>query len=123
MVVDFSCSHYLGFKYETILRPFGFICGAGLFIGSILSNGDICVCPNVRNKKLVQGNIREDSFVDVWENRFEIFRKKRITTNAKCKKCKSFKYCRGDSFHTWNYDDNTPNMCMKEILEDNFIEI
>ena len=122
MVVDFSCSHYLGLKYENILRPFGFICGAGLFIGSILSNGDICVCPNVRNKKLVQGNIKIDSFVDVWENRFQEFRKKRITKNAKCKKCKSFKYCRGDSFHTWNYEEKVPNICMKELLEEEFIE-
>ena len=124
MVVDNDCSHYLGLKYEQITRPHGFFCGAGLFIGSILSNGDICVCPNVRKKELVQGNIKTDSFVDVWENRFEIFRKKRITmvTNEKCKKCKSFKYCRGDSYHTWNYDENMPNMCMKEILEEEFVE-
>ena len=124
MVVDNDCSHYLGLKYEQITRPHGFICGAGLFIGSILSNGDICVCPNVRDKKLVQGNIKTDSFVDVWENRFEPFRKKRLTTytNEKCKKCKSFKYCRGDSYHTWNYDENVPNMCMKDILEEEFVE-
>ena len=122
MVVDFSCSHYLGLKYETDLRPWGFNCGAGLYIASILSNGDICVCPNARNKMLIQGNIRKDSFVDVWENKFEIFRKKRLTTNEKCRKCKSFKYCRGDSFHTWNYEENMPNMCMKELLGENFIE-
>ncbi|MBP5678232.1 MAG: radical SAM protein [Bacilli bacterium] len=122
MVVDNDCSHYLGLKYEQITRPHGFICGAGIFIGSILSNGDICVCPNVRYKELVQGNIRTDSFVDVWENRFEKFRKKRITTNAKCKKCKSYKYCRGDSFHTWNYEDGVPNMCMKDILQEEFVE-
>ena len=41
-----------------------------------------------------------------------------MLTNEKCKKCKSFKYCRGDSYHTWNYDENMPNMCMKEILEE-----
>jgi radical SAM protein with 4Fe4S-binding SPASM domain len=122
MVVDFSCSHYLGLKYEGILRPLVFNCGAGLYIGSILSNGDICVCPNARNKKLIQGNIKTDSFVDVWDNKFEIFRKKRITTNEKCKNCKSFKYCRGDSFHTWNYEENVPNMCMKEFLGKEFVE-
>ena len=122
MIVDYDCSHYLGYKYENILRPHGFLCGAGLFIASILSNGDICVCPNVRRKELVQGNIKTDSFVDVWENRFQQFRKKRITTNEKCKKCKSKKYCRGDSFHTWDYDEKVPNMCMKELLEEEFVE-
>jgi radical SAM protein with 4Fe4S-binding SPASM domain len=122
ILVEDDCAHYLGLKYEKILRKNGFVCGAGLFIGSILANGDICVCPNVRRKELVQGNIKTDSFVDVWENRYKEFRKKRITTNDKCKKCKSFKYCRGGSFHTWNFDENVPNMCMKEILGDEFIE-
>ncbi len=122
MNVTYDCSHYLGLEYEGILRDHPFICGAGLFVASILANGDICVCPNVRRKELVQGNIKTDSFVDVWENRFEQFRGKRITTNSKCKKCKSYKYCRGDSFHTWNFDDKKPNMCMKELLEDYFIE-
>jgi radical SAM protein with 4Fe4S-binding SPASM domain len=122
MDVTYDCSHYLGLEYEGILRDHPFICGAGLFIASILADGDICVCPNVRDKSLVQGNIKKDSFVDVWENKYEIFRKKRITTNSKCKKCKSYKYCRGDSFHTWNYAEKVPNMCMKEILKEHFIE-
>ena len=85
MIVDYDCSHYLGLKYEQILRDHSFICGAGIFIGSILANGDICVCPNVRDSSLVQGNIKTDSFVDTWENKYEIFRKKRLTTNEKCK--------------------------------------
>ena len=123
MDVTYDCSHYLGLKYEMELRKHPFFCGAGLFIGSILANGDMCVCPNVRDKSLVQGNIKTDSFVDVWENRYEQFRKKRITTNEKCKKCKSNKYCRGDSFHTWNFEEKVPNMCMKELLEEEFIEI
>ena len=122
MKVDNDCSHYLGLKYENITRDHSFICGAGIFVGSILSNGDICVCPNVRHKSLIQGNIRKDSFVDVWENKFEQFREKRITTNEKCKKCKSYKYCRGDSFHTWNYEEKVPKMCMKDILTDDFVE-
>lgn len=122
MIVDYDCSHYLGLKYEQILRDHSFICGAGIFIGSILANGDICVCPNVRDSSLVQGNIKTDSFVDTWENKYEIFRKKRLTTNEKCKNCKSFKYCRGDSFHTWNYQENKPNMCMKDILCEQFVE-
>ena len=122
MDVTYDCSHYLGLQYEGILRDHPFICGAGLFIASILANGDICACPNIRHASLIQGNIKKDSFVDVWENKYEIFRKKRITTNSKCKKCKSFKYCRGDSFHTWNYDEKVPNMCMKELLEEYFVE-
>ena len=120
--VEYGCSHYLGLKYEKAVRGFPFKCMAGINVGSILANGDICVCPNVRRKELVQGNIKTDSFVDVWENKFKEFRKERITTNSKCKKCKSFKYCRGDSFHSWNFDEKKPNLCMKELLGDDFIE-
>ncbi len=120
--VTLGCGHYLGLQYECILRDHPFICGAGLYIGSILANGDICACPNVRHKSLIQGNIKTDSFCDVWENKYEIFRKKRITTNSKCKKCKSYKYCRGDSFHTWNFEEKVPNICMKELLEEFFVE-
>ena len=122
MVVDYGCSHYLGVDREKEIRDYYFNCGAGLFIASILSNGDIYVCPNVeRRKELIQGNIKTDSFVDVWEKKFKEFRSERITEKcSKCKKCKSFKYCRGDSFHTFNFDDNKPNICMKEILGKEF---
>ena len=122
MHVEYGCSHYLGISYELVLRDYFFKCMAGLNVGSILSNGDICVCPNVRRKELVQGNIKTDSFCDVWENKFKEFRTERLTTNSKCKKCKSFKYCRGDSLHTWNFEEHKPNICMKEILGEDFIE-
>ena len=43
-------------------------------MASILSNGDIFVCPNVeRRPELIQGNIKKDNFVDIWENKFKIF--------------------------------------------------
>ena len=122
MVVDYGCSHYLGIDLEKEIRDYFFNCGAGLFIASILSNGDIYVCPNVeRRKELIQGNIKTDNFVDVWENKFKEFRSERLTEKcSKCKKCKSFKYCRGDSFHTFNFDENKPNICMKEIMGKDF---
>ena len=65
----------------------------------------------------IQGNIRKDSFVDVWENKFEQFRHKRITTNSKCQKCPDYKFCRGDSFHTWDFENNEPKFCIKNVLK------
>ena len=119
--VSYGCSHYLGTTLEKEIRPFYFICTTGLTTASILSNGDIFVCPNVpRRPELIQGNIRKDSFVDVWENKFDEYRHNRKTVNEKCKKCSEYKYCGGDSFHTWNFDDNKPNFCIKEILEEDF---
>lgn len=117
--VEYGCSHYLDINYEKELRDTYFICSAGLFVGSILSNGDITVCPNVeRRPEFVQGNIKTDNFVDIWENKFQIFRNENRTKCDKCAKCKKWKYCLGDSFHTWNFDDNKPNFCIKEVLKE-----
>ena len=116
--VSYGCSHYLGTELEKELRSHYFVCITGLTIASILSNGDIFVCPNVeRRKELIMGNIRKDSFVDVWENKFELCRRKRATKNDKCMKCADYKYCGGDSFHTWDFDNKEPRICLKEIMK------
>ena len=117
--VSYGCSHYLGADYEKEPRGFYFMCMTGLTVGSILSNGDIAVCPNVeRRKELIQGNIKKDSFVDVWENKFEEYRHKRVTTNEECRKCSEYKFCRGDSFHTWDFEKNKPKLCFYKILKE-----
>lgn len=113
MRVDYGCSHYLGVEYEGEVRPWYFICKAGLTVASIMYNGDIGACLDIeRRPELIQGNIRRDDFLDVWNNRFEIFRK----DSRKCKGCKHYKYCGGDSFHTWNFDENRPDICFSRIL-------
>lgn len=115
--ITYGCSHYLGLDLEKTVRQNYFFCMAGLNVGSILSNGDIFVCPNVpRRPELIQGNIRKDSFVDVWEKKFKPFRSEELRANPTCKKCKHWKYCGGDSLHTYNFDENKPNICLKEIF-------
>ena len=119
MEVTYGCSHFIGLEYEKELRNEYFFCMAGLYVASVLSNGDIFVCPNVpRRKELIQGNVKKDSFIEVWENKFEAFRNEYRTSNETCKKCKYWKYCNGDSFHTWNFEENKPNICLKDIFDD-----
>ncbi len=115
--ITYGCAHFLGLDLEMKVRNSYFVCMAGLTIGSILSNGDIFVCPNVpRRKELIQGNIKKDSFVYVWEKKFEYFRNENRTSNKKCKRCKYWNYCGGDAFHTWNFEENKPNICLKPIF-------
>jgi len=119
MNVEYGCSHYLGVDLEKELRDTYFICTAGLYVASILSNGDIFICPDVlRRKEFIQGNIKTDNFVDVWENKFKIFRTENRTKCSKCEKCSNWKYCCGDSFHTFNFDEGKPNFCIKDVLEE-----
>lgn len=115
--VTYGCSHYLTPHYEREVRDTYFLCGSGIYVGSVLCNGDIYSCLDIeRRDELVQGNVRNDDFVDVWENGFQEFRADRTMNSEKCKNCADKRYCMGDSAHTWNYDTNEPLLCLKDIL-------
>lgn len=119
MNVEYGCSHYLDLDFEKEIRDTYFFCVAGLYVASILSNGDIFICPNVeRRPEFIQGNIRTDNFVDVWENKFKLFRTDNRTKCDKCSKCSKWKYCLGDSFHTFDFDEGKPNFCIRDIYTD-----
>ena len=115
--VTYGCSHFLGLDFEKETRKNMFFCVAGYTTASILYNGDIYVCPDVeRRKELVQGNVRVDDFVEVWENRFKWFRDLDKLKCEECQNCKDWKYCRGDSLHTWDFNNNRPKLCINKML-------
>jgi radical SAM protein with 4Fe4S-binding SPASM domain len=110
--ITFGCAHFLGDNFEDEVRNNFFYCGTGINIGSILHNGDIFVCPNVpRQSNLIQGNIKKDSFSDIWNNKFDFFRDKNRTACEKCKKCDYWNECLGGSFHSWDFEKNQPKVC------------
>ena len=116
--VVWSCTHYFGNTDVDIDPTFRkFACLTGIANASVLYNGDIFGCPNIpRRKELIQGNVKTDSFVDVWENRFEIYRNSERTRGEKCKNCEHWQHCKGDSFHTFDFDANNPLYCYKEMF-------
>ena len=117
--VCYGCSHYLGMEYEREVRDWYFLCTAGLYTASIMVNGDITACLDIeRRPEFIQGNVLNEHFKDVWENKFEIFRKDLSLENEKCKNCKEAKFCHGDAYHTWDFDNNCPQVCFKDILFD-----
>ena len=91
-------------------------CKAGINIGGILSNGDVSACPNI-DRRFKQGNIRENDFSYLWENRFEKFRQRTWKENNLCGDCIWWKQCEGNSLHLWNCDKGEPVYCLyKEYL-------
>ncbi len=115
--VCYGCSHYLGLEYEREVRDWYYHCTAGTYTASITASGDIIACLDIeRRPEFVQGNILHDRFKDVWENRFQIFRRNLSEENEKCKLCPEKEFCHGDSFHSWDFDKNEPLVCMKDIL-------
>ena len=116
MEVTFGCSHYLGTENERMVRDHYFLCGAGILVASIRSNGDICACLDIENRKeLVQGNIKADNFMEVWRNRFHAFRRDRTSDCAKCANCSERFICGGDSTHTWDFTKNEPLLCYQML--------
>lgn len=119
MDVFIACGHFLGFKYEKkVRRKFSYGCTSGTEIATILANGDIIGCANApRIPKLIEGNIRTDDFIDAWENKFKVYRDLNARKNKKCAACKYWKYCLGDALHTYDFDEDRPTYCLKNILK------
>ena len=116
--VVWSCAHYFG-NTESTLDSTGkiFSCHTGIHVGSVLSNGDIFGCPNIpRRKELIQGNVLKDDFCEIWKNKFEFFRNPNRTKAKQCEGCEYWNYCKGDSFHTFDFETNTPQFCYRQFL-------
>lgn len=112
-----SCSHYYGNENLRGDKD-GYVCHAGKTVASILTNGDIFVCPNVpRRSELIQGNVCRDSLPEVWKSGFKQFRNPLYRRGKTCKGCPDWTACWGDSAHTWDYDGNEPKFCYREALE------
>lgn len=115
--VVYGCSHFLGIDLEREIRKWYFLCNAGIYTASVMYNGDVGACLDIeRRPETIQGNIRQTRFSKIWKEEFEIFRTD-YRKCSECKKCKNYRYCAGESFHTWNFDEMKPNICMSKVLE------
>ena len=85
-------------------------CRAGITIGSILIDGSISACPNI-DSSYVQGNIYQDDFLDVWENRFLPFRDRAWMKQGLCADCKVYKNCLGGAMHLHTKDNGEIMVC------------
>ena len=120
ITIVYGCPSFLGMDYEKEVRDGFFYCRTGINIASILYNGDIFVCPNVpRIPRLIQGNIRDDNFKDIWDNKFEEFRKRDLLKCDMCENCKYYSFCQGGSYHTWDFENNKQNRCVYQMLKEN----
>jgi radical SAM protein with 4Fe4S-binding SPASM domain len=115
--LEYGCSHYLGLDYEAEVRDWYWLCNAGVYTASIMANGDIGACLDIeRRPETIQGSIRRDRLRDVWEKRFEFFRRDLSELNEECRACEHARFCRGDAHHSWDYDHNRPMVCFRGTL-------
>ncbi|NDV57601.1 TIGR04133 family radical SAM/SPASM protein [Bacteroides sp. 519] len=95
--LSYGCEGFLG-RYEADVRDNFFICNAGISVASILADGSISACPSIRSN-FAQGNIYKDNFMDVWNNRFQVFRNREWMRKDECANCNMFRYCEGNGMH------------------------
>ena len=94
---SYGCEGFLG-PYEGDVRDWMFRCTAGVTVASVLVDGSISACTNIRHN-YKQGNIYEDDFMDVWEHRFLPHRNHDWMKRDDCKDCKYWRYCEGGGLH------------------------
>ena len=75
-----------------------FTCQAGVSVGSVMADGSIAACTSIR-ADYNQGNIYENDFMDVWENRYMLYRNREWMRRDECADCKYFRYCQGNGMH------------------------
>ncbi len=109
---SFCCEGFLG-SYEGKVRDFFFDCSAGVTVGSILLDGGIGACPSIR-ADYRQGNIYEDDFYDVWENRYQQYRNRDWMKTGICENCKVWRYCEGSGFHLRDSDGKIMHCHLKK---------
>ena len=91
--VDFGESHtYMGcFTESGGGKPF--FCGAGLTRCSITADGEVMGCQQIFDPAFSEGNIRDSSFRQIWQEGFNRFRNNDFP--ADCPDCPHFAGCQG----------------------------
>lgn len=98
--LEYSCEGFLG-DYEGKVRDSFYFCRAGINIGSVLVDGSISACPNIRHH-FVQGNIYDDDFMTIWDTKFQKYRDKSWANKGVCGQCAVFNLCEGNGMHLYN---------------------
>ena len=113
--LNYACEGYLGSR-ELKVRDYFFFCRGGVNVGSVMCDGSISACLSVRGKDFIQGNIYQDDFMDVWNNRFKNHRDRSWAKKGDCAKCKSWKWCLGNGLHLYESMQSPVGHCNLAML-------
>ncbi len=107
---DFCCEGYLPPAVDRAVRDEPYFCRAGICIASVLHDGAISACPNI-DRALVQGNVRTDDLMTIWEEGFEPYRDRSWLRKGECAVCREWKRCQGNSLHLYDPETGGPVRC------------
>lgn len=114
--VNLTEEGYWGPEWECLVRDDFHYCGSGIMNGTILHDGGVIGCPSV-SRKFIEGNIRDNNFVDIWQNRFTRYRQdKKVAFAKKCSGCEHWDLCEGGGFHLLEPSDEQSTFCCLEKI-------
>jgi radical SAM enzyme (rSAM/lipoprotein system) len=113
--VKYSCEAFVG-EYEKKVRDSFFFCRAGINIASVLIDGSISACPNI-DRSFIQGNIYNDRFLDIWDNKFDSMRNRGWTKTGECLHCIDYVNCNGGAMHLWDEKQDCINYCINKKIK------
>lgn len=102
--LSYGCEGFLG-AYESEVRENFFFCRAGVTAASVLVDGSISACPNLRSN-FIQGNIYRDDFWEVWNTCYQPHRDRSWTRKGECAECSHYRYCEGNGLHLRDEEGN-----------------
>ncbi len=107
--LSYSCEGFLG-SYENEVRDGFFFCRAGVHIASVLADGSVSACPNI-NHSFIQGNIYQEDFWNIWDNKFKNMREREFTKSGICSNCCVYDCCRGNGIHLHESETSGVQVC------------
>jgi len=88
-----------------------------IHVASVLADGSIAACPNLRSN-FIQGNIYRDNFAEVWQNKYKLFRDRSWTKTGICASCSFYKYCEGNGMHLRDEETGELLFCHLKRIEE-----
>jgi radical SAM protein with 4Fe4S-binding SPASM domain len=90
--IEIATDHSMDFLENTTIQDF---CTAGTTTCAIKHNGDVTPCSYINDKKYVCGNVKEESFVNIW-NRNKMRKFRNVNKyEGECKNCEYLHLCKG----------------------------
>jgi len=114
-MVELGCGGWLGTELEGRVRPFIFHCIAGINNLGILYDGKLASCSNI-SREFIEGDLRNESIKDVWENRYQRYRNFEWKKVGPCERCDQWKYCHGGPMHKRGSHGDMTN-CLYRLLQ------
>jgi len=114
---EFSEEGFVGYRFEGMVRPYLCQCRAGITVGGVRYDGRIGACPELTDT-FDQGDIHNDRFKTVWDERYQVFRDRSWAKKNECADCRFWSICRGGALHLYEDTEKPFLRCLYRMCKE-----